>query len=160
MKAPNDEPTNLDERQWLQVRTKAFKEWFGDWEKFSKLENSFKQFKNKYNGRKYESTDDFRRVQEESRRLDKENLSKLHGEIDSFDNFKRELSIVYERLLTRGNGTGFNSRVNLKYTDSRTSKTNTFSIGEVNPELFHSTRRNGIIHFFLEKVYFCHLKMF
>lgn len=33
MKAPNGKPTNLNERQWLQVRTKAFKEWFGDWEK-------------------------------------------------------------------------------------------------------------------------------
>ena len=33
MKAPNGKPTNLTERQWLQVRTKAFKEWFGDWEK-------------------------------------------------------------------------------------------------------------------------------
>lgn len=32
MKAPNGNPTNLNERQWLQVRTKAFKEWFGDWE--------------------------------------------------------------------------------------------------------------------------------
>lgn len=31
MKAPNGNPTNLDERQWLQVRTKAFKNWFGDW---------------------------------------------------------------------------------------------------------------------------------
>lgn len=33
MKAPNGNPTNLTERQWLQVRTKAFKNWFGDWEK-------------------------------------------------------------------------------------------------------------------------------
>ena len=32
MKAPNGNPTNLTERQWLQVRTKEFKEWFGDWE--------------------------------------------------------------------------------------------------------------------------------
>ena len=32
MKAPNGNPTNLNERQWLQVRTKAFKDWFGDWE--------------------------------------------------------------------------------------------------------------------------------
>ena len=32
MKAPNGQPTNLTERQWLQVRTKAFKDWFGDWE--------------------------------------------------------------------------------------------------------------------------------
>ena len=32
MKAPNGKNSNLSERQWLQVRTKAFKEWFGDWE--------------------------------------------------------------------------------------------------------------------------------
>ncbi len=31
MQAPNGEPTNLNERQWLQVRTNAFKKWFGDW---------------------------------------------------------------------------------------------------------------------------------
>ena len=33
MKAPNGKPTNLNERQWAQVRTRAFKKWFGDWEK-------------------------------------------------------------------------------------------------------------------------------
>ncbi|GAB6121094.1 MuF-C-terminal domain-containing protein [Dysgonomonas termitidis] len=32
MLAPNGKPTNLDERQWLQVRTANFKNWFGDWE--------------------------------------------------------------------------------------------------------------------------------
>jgi hypothetical protein len=32
MKASNGKPTNLTERQWLQVRTEAFKKWFGDWE--------------------------------------------------------------------------------------------------------------------------------
>ena len=32
MKAPNGNPTNLNEKQWVQVRTKAFNEWFGDWE--------------------------------------------------------------------------------------------------------------------------------
>ena len=32
MKAPNGKPTNLTEDQWLTVRTKAFKDWFGDWE--------------------------------------------------------------------------------------------------------------------------------
>jgi hypothetical protein len=32
MKAPNGKPTKLNERQWLQVRTPAFKNWFGDWE--------------------------------------------------------------------------------------------------------------------------------
>lgn len=29
--APNGKPTNLSERQYAQVRTKEFKEWFGDW---------------------------------------------------------------------------------------------------------------------------------
>lgn len=33
MKAPNGNPTKLNEQQWLQVRTEAFKNWFGDWEK-------------------------------------------------------------------------------------------------------------------------------
>ena len=32
MKAPNGKPTNLTEKQWLQVRTRAFKKWFGDWQ--------------------------------------------------------------------------------------------------------------------------------
>lgn len=36
MKAPNGKPSNLNERQWLQVRTRAFKRWFGDWEKAAK----------------------------------------------------------------------------------------------------------------------------
>ena len=31
--APNGKKSNLTERQYAQVRTKAFKEWFGDWEK-------------------------------------------------------------------------------------------------------------------------------
>ncbi len=32
MKAPNGKDSKLNERQWLQVRTAAFKDWFGDWE--------------------------------------------------------------------------------------------------------------------------------
>lgn len=39
MKAPNGTPTNLDERAWLQVRTQAFKDWFGDWELAHKIVN-------------------------------------------------------------------------------------------------------------------------
>ena len=38
MKAPNGKPTNLDESQWVQVRTKAFKKWFGDWQKAARIE--------------------------------------------------------------------------------------------------------------------------
>ena len=38
MKAPNGKPTNLSEKQWAQVRTTAFKKWFGDWEKAARIE--------------------------------------------------------------------------------------------------------------------------
>ena len=38
MKAPNGQPSKLTPRQWVQVRTKAFKEWFGDWEKAARVE--------------------------------------------------------------------------------------------------------------------------
>lgn len=31
--APNGKVSNLTEKQYIQVRTKAFKDWFGDWEK-------------------------------------------------------------------------------------------------------------------------------
>ena len=34
--APNGKPSNLTERQYAQVRTKDFKEWFGDWEKVAR----------------------------------------------------------------------------------------------------------------------------
>lgn len=33
--APNGKPSNLNEWQYAQVRTKAFKKWFGDWEKYA-----------------------------------------------------------------------------------------------------------------------------
>ena len=38
MKAPNGKKTKLTEKQWAQVRTKAFKRWFGDWEKATRIE--------------------------------------------------------------------------------------------------------------------------
>ena len=37
LKAPNGKASNLNEHQWLQVRTPAFKAWFGDWEHTPKL---------------------------------------------------------------------------------------------------------------------------
>lgn len=40
MKAPNGKKSNLNEKQWVLVRTKAFKDWFGDWE--NNHENSSK----------------------------------------------------------------------------------------------------------------------
>lgn len=37
--APNGKPTKLSERQYAQVRTKAFKKWFGDWTKITQNED-------------------------------------------------------------------------------------------------------------------------
>lgn len=38
LKTPNGKPTNLNEKQWAQVRTESFKKWFGDWEKAVRVE--------------------------------------------------------------------------------------------------------------------------
>lgn len=38
--APNGKPSNLTEKQYAQVRTKAFKEWFGDWEKIANIQKN------------------------------------------------------------------------------------------------------------------------
>ena len=54
MKAPNGKPTKLNPKQWVQVRTKAFKKWFGDWEKTARIEKLKKsepvniEFNNEY----------------------------------------------------------------------------------------------------------------
>ncbi len=37
-KAPNGNPSNLSEKQYKQVRTQEFKNWFGDWEKATRIE--------------------------------------------------------------------------------------------------------------------------
>ena len=39
-RAPNGKSSNLTVRQWLQVRTQAFKNWFGDWESAALLNNA------------------------------------------------------------------------------------------------------------------------
>ena len=36
LKAPNGQDTKLTPMQWVTVRTRAFKEWFGDWENDAK----------------------------------------------------------------------------------------------------------------------------
>ena len=63
MKAPNGKPSNLTEQQWLQVRTAAFRKWFGDWESLAYI-NSFKtrllrlfspEILNKVKGKDYNS---------------------------------------------------------------------------------------------------------
>lgn len=94
MKAPNGEPTNLTAAQWVKVRTQAFKNWFGDWEKIAKLANS-KHKGNERNRYKQapEYTDDFRRVQASSKGLSKQ-------EISEFNRRKREINDAERGLLS------------------------------------------------------------
>ena len=60
LKAPNGADTNLTPRQWAQVRTKAFKEWFGDWEKTTRIEKLRNSESVTISGDEIEITDDFK----------------------------------------------------------------------------------------------------
>ena len=81
-----------------------------------------------------EYTDDFRRVQEESRNLSKEDVSRYHRGANSrdYDDTRRSLGAVYGGLLSRNLTSSVGSR-------SLTSKKNgtTFNILQVNGSLFH-----------------------
>lgn len=60
MKAPNGKRSKLTPRQWAQVRTKAFKDWFGDWEKRSRIEKLRKSESAFISGKEIEVTDDYK----------------------------------------------------------------------------------------------------
>ena len=60
MKAPNGNPTNLNEKQWVQVRTKAFKNWFGDWEKAARIEKLRKSESASITGKEIEPSEDLK----------------------------------------------------------------------------------------------------
>lgn len=81
-----------------------------------------------------EYTDDFRRVQEESRNLSKEDVSRYHRGANSrdYDDARRSLGAVYGGLLSRNLTSSVGSR-------SLTSEKNgiTFNILQVNGSLFH-----------------------
>ena len=60
MKAPNGKPTNLSEKQWAQVRTTAFKNWFGDWEKATRIEKLRRSKAVKITGEEIEPNSDLK----------------------------------------------------------------------------------------------------
>lgn len=108
MKAPNGEPTNLTAAQWVKVRTQAFKNWFGDWEKIAKLANS-KHKENERNRSKQapEYSDDFRRVQASSRKLSQDDISAFHRDKQDLNENERELlSGVFRRQLLSARARG------------------------------------------------------
>lgn len=60
MKAPNGKTTKLNEKQWVEVRTKAFKGWFGDWEKASRIEKLRNSETVVITGKEIEPSDDLK----------------------------------------------------------------------------------------------------
>ena len=135
LKAPNGNPSNLTPEQWVTVRTRAFKKWFGDWEKSATLAKSFREEDSNANIIRVERdgyTDEFRRIQEESNRLSQEDVAQFHRSSKQLTEDERlALGRVYERLLA-GSGNARND----VWTDL-TGKGNTFRIARVNGELFH-----------------------
>ena len=135
LKAPNGQDTKLTPKQWVTVRTAAFKKWFGDWEKSATLAKSFREEDSNANIIRVERdgyTDEFRRIQAESNRLSQEDVAQFHRSSKQLTEDERlALGRVYERLLA-GSGNARND----VWTDL-TGKGNTFRIARVNGELFH-----------------------
>lgn len=81
MKAPNGKDTNLTEQQWLQVRTKAFKKWFGDWEKTARIEKLKKTKPIEITGEEVKPSDDLKQYKKNALEYGK----KLRGEYTNED---------------------------------------------------------------------------
>lgn len=135
--APNGKVSNLNEQQYAQVRSKSFKDWFGDWEKnanFANETNVFDNLKINYNGKEY---DDFRGIQEESRRLGEKDISKYHSDaVELSEEDRRRLGRVYGRLLSRSGSTRDTEWNDLSHTNKK-GVTYNYSINQVHPQLFH-----------------------
>lgn len=93
MKAPNGKPTNLTEKQWLQVKTKAFKDWFGDWENdptnASKVVDENGEPLVVYSGRPYKGTTNFSKTLKSSR-----NRANLTGLLKKGIYFAKDKSVA------------------------------------------------------------------
>ena len=110
------------------------KEVFGDIERIAKLQTllGLKDIDGKININQDEYTDEFRRIQERSYKLNGEEISSFHrGEKQLTEVEQRKLGDVYERLLARRSGTRDNVWTDLN------GKGNLFKITQVNGSLFH-----------------------
>ena len=85
LKAPNGEPTNLTPEQWVTVRTRAFKEWFGDWEKAARIEKLRDSVPVEISGREIEEGADIKSYRKNA----KEYGSRLRGTYLNRDTGKR-----------------------------------------------------------------------
>ena len=81
MKAPNGADSNLSPKQWVQVRTKTFKEWFGDWEKAARIEKLRKSAPVEITGNEITPSDDLKQYKKNALEYGK----KLRGEYTNND---------------------------------------------------------------------------
>lgn len=81
MKAPNGAPTRLTEKQWAGVRTKAFKAWFGDWEKAARIEKLRKSEPVEISGEEITPSDDLKQYKKNAPEYGK----RLQGEYTNKD---------------------------------------------------------------------------
>ena len=89
LKAPNGKDTKLTEKQWCQVRTKNFKNWFGDWENNQKKASKI--------------------VDENG-----EPLVVYHGSNNSFDEFSKKIKTGYFFTSNKSTALDYTSNNNVK----------------------------------------------
>ena len=85
LKAPNGQDTKLTPMQWVTVRTRAFKEWFGDWEKAARIEKLRDSVPVEISGREIEEGADIKSYRKNA----KEYGSRLRGTYLNRDTGKR-----------------------------------------------------------------------
>ncbi len=85
LKAPNGQDTKLTPKQWVTVRTRAFKKWFGDWEKAARIEKLRDSVPVEISGREIEEGADIKSYRKNA----KEYGSRLRGTYLNRDTGKR-----------------------------------------------------------------------
>ena len=85
MLAPNRKKSNLGERQWVDVRTKTFKDWFGDWEIEARIEKLRASKPIVITGKEVEPSDDLKQYRKNA---NKYGLNTLRGHYINADTGK------------------------------------------------------------------------
>ena len=84
LKAPNGQDTKLTPKQWVTVRTAAFKKWFGDWEKDARIEKLRRSEPLVFTGEEYKG-----KYELDARSAERYILDNLRGEYVNKDTGER-----------------------------------------------------------------------
>ena len=84
LKAPNGQDTELTPKQWVTVRTAAFKKWFGDWEKDARIEKLRRSEPLVFTGEEYKG-----KYELDARSAERYILDNLRGEYVNKDTGER-----------------------------------------------------------------------